>query len=120
MKSKQKTNSAPTGRDGDKLNWLVVNLDGKLLAILDSESEAYWFTRNRGHASGAVFFKSPCDYAAAPTLLDECKRLLSLLDLAKRPGEITQTPEGIAQLRAAVALAEGAKPKYVLCEPENH
>lgn len=39
----------PTGRDGSPLQWLVVNPEGKLLAVLDSESEAYWFTKNRGH-----------------------------------------------------------------------
>lgn len=44
--------------------------------------------------------------AAAPDLLAECKRLLWLLDNARVPGEITQTPEAIEQLRAVVAQAE--------------
>jgi hypothetical protein len=43
--------------------------------------------------------------AAAPGLLAECQRVLWLLENARIPGEITQTPEGIAQLRAAVVEA---------------
>jgi hypothetical protein len=41
------------------------------------------------------------------SLLGHCERFLSLLDHARVPGEITQTPESIAELRAALALAEG-------------
>lgn len=69
----------PRGRDGCSLDWLVVNPNGKLLAVLDSESEAFHFTRNRGHAHGAVFFKAPIDYAAAPDLksaLEVCETQL--------------------------------------------
>ena len=41
--------------------WLVKNPDGKLLAVLDSESEAYWFIEKRGHANGAKYVKAPLD-----------------------------------------------------------
>ena len=40
-------------------------------------------------------------------LRGHCERLLWLLDNARVPGEITQTPEAVAELRAALALAEG-------------
>ena len=65
-----KTQHTPGSRPGSELNWLVVNSDGHLLAMLDSESEAHFFTKNRGHAADAVYFKAPCDYAAAPELLE--------------------------------------------------
>lgn len=44
--------------------------------------------------------------AAAPALLGHCERFLSLLDNARVPGEITQTPEAIAELRADVRKAK--------------
>jgi hypothetical protein len=47
-------------------------------------------------------------HTAAPKLLSECQRFLSLLDSAAtttHPGEITQAPEGIEQLRAVVKEA---------------
>jgi hypothetical protein len=63
----------PTGRS--PLNWLVVNPDGKLLAVLDSESEARWFTRNRGHAVGASVVQSTIDYAQAPALAEALRAI---------------------------------------------
>lgn len=75
MKPKIEPTPKPTGRTS--LCWLVVNRDGKLLAILDSESEAYWFTRNRGHATDAVYFQAPIDYAMAPALLEALKEALA-------------------------------------------
>lgn len=81
--------SAPQARDGSALRWLVVNPDGKLLAVLDSESEAYWFTRNWGHANGAVYIKAPIDYAAAPDLLESCK------DLLRHAQDLLKASEGI-------------------------
>ena len=84
-----KTQTPPTeGRD--PLCWVVVNPEGKLLAILDSESEAYWFTRNRGHAEKAVYFKAPMDYVAAPELLEMCK----------------------SGMRVSLAAAEDCKPHF--------
>ena len=42
-----------------KNDWhTVTNTDGNLIAILNSKSEAYFFTRNRGHAEGATI--APC------------------------------------------------------------
>jgi len=91
--------TTPQGRD--PLQWLVVNPGGKLLAVLDSESEAYYFTKNRGHANGAVFFKSKCDYAAAPDLLAALENLVA--DWERVHGRI---PDG-HEARAAIAKAGG-------------
>lgn len=97
----------PPARIGSSLNWLVVNPDGKLLAILDSESEAYYFTHNRGHAHGAVYFKAPCDYAAAHELLAALKQTLDAL-WNETYGNCDS--EWIAQTKAmasaAIAIAE--------------
>lgn len=65
--------AGPNGRS--PLEWLVINPEGKLLAILDSDSEAYFFTKNRGHAAGSISLKASFDYASAPTLLAERGRL---------------------------------------------
>lgn len=97
MKTEQMPVANQVGRD--RLQWLVVNPDGKLLAILDSKSEAYWFTRNRGHAEGAVYFKAPCDYAAAPDLLEACKLALTRNGV-DGDAELSET------IRAAIANAE--------------
>jgi hypothetical protein len=105
----------PQGRDGSPLQWLVVNPDGKLLAILDSESEAYWFTKNRGHADKAVHFKAALDYASAPSLLAERDRLREALQecinedgaLCWRGGKFAgQRLEAISNI-ARAALSEG-------------
>jgi len=99
----------PLGRDGSPLKWLVVNPDGKLLAILDSESEAFHFTRNRGHANGAVFFKAALDYASAPDLLEALKNAVERLE-ASQPIIGSATWKVIKQSRAAIAQAKGRKP----------
>ena len=83
------------------LCWIVVNPDGKLLAVLDSESEAYFFTRNRGHANGSVYFKAPCDYAAAPDMLAALKNLVN--DWERVHGAMPSDHEA----SAAIAKATG-------------
>lgn len=89
-----------------ELRWLVVNPDGKLLAVLDSESEAYWFTRNRGHAHGAEIRKADCDYAAAPELLAALKACLPIVAAhAKVSGGEGSLAHAVA--RAAIAKAKG-------------
>ena len=90
----------PAGRT--PLCWLVVNPEGNLLAILDSESEAYWFTKNRGHAAGAIYFKSPCDYAAAPKLLAAVEHVL----IASEDGGDMDDIDW-PMLRSALAKAKG-------------
>lgn len=92
------TKHTPECREGSSLNWLVVNPDGKLLAILDSESEAYWFTRNRGHAAGAVFFKAACDYSGAPEMLAALKAVHD---------DPYTTCACAEKVRAAISKAEG-------------
>lgn len=82
----------------ETLNWVVVNPEGKLLAILDSESEAHWFTRNRGHAAGAFYFQAGLNYAHAGELLAALE---------------SYVPEGSSEYqfcikaRAAIAKARG-------------
>lgn len=93
----------------DTLNWVVVNPEGKLLAILDSESEAHWFTRNRGHAAGAFYFQAGLNYAHAGELLEALELALQGLDIAAT----RQLPEFIGfvltadKARAAIAKARG-------------
>lgn len=108
-----KVTHGPPGRDGERLCWLVVNQAGKLLAILDSQSEAYFYIQNRGHAHGAVRFLSSFDYAAAPALLvalqsltERYTRLVNCGDCGNWDPETE--PEVIAA-RAAIAKAGGAK-----------
>ena len=43
--------------------------------------------------------------AAAPLLYAELSRILEVFDGAKIPGEITQTPEGVESIRAALDKA---------------
>ena len=86
------------------LSWLVVNTDGKLLAVLDSSSEAFWFTRNRGHAVGATIVQADFDYAQAPELrsaLSDCAESLSRLPDADRAYRATC----LQQARTAIANA---------------
>ena len=95
----------PEGRA--PLCWLVVNPDGKLLAVLDSESEAHWFTRNRGHASGAVYFKTPYDYAAAPDLLTALQSCVAQMEVVfeKDLHPTQRNPFTNALLGARIAIA---------------
>jgi len=98
----------------ETLNWVVVNPEGKLLAILDSESEAHWFTRNRGHAAGAFYFQAGLNYAHAGELLAALEALILGAD-ELTDGQIDpshgqeerdfQTALGTA--RAAIAKARG-------------
>ena len=101
----------PTGRDGSPLQWLVVNPEGELLAVLDSESEAYWFTKNRGHAYEAVYFKAAFDYSAAPTLLAERDRLREALKAVDEWSDLMRQnyPEISIPRIVKAALAEGGK-----------
>ena len=97
-----KTQTPPTeGRD--PLCWVVVNPEGKLLAILDSESEAYWFTRNRGHAEKAVYFKAPMVYVAAPDLLEALNACLN------DAPSLDHCQAGL-KARAAISKATGGQP----------
>lgn len=112
MKPHTQIDSGKQARDGSQLNWIVVNPEGKLLAVLDSESEAHWFTRNRGHASGAVYFQTPCDYAAAPDLLAACEYLENAMADASRiyGNEIPATAGMVTAwklARAAILRAKG-------------
>ena len=66
----------PPAREGCFLSWLVVNREGKLLAIVDSESEAYHYQKGRAHAEGGRYFKATLDYAAAPKLLSALRALI--------------------------------------------
>ena len=65
---------------------MVFNAEGKPVAVLDSESEAYWFTKNRGHA--ARYSKAPLDYAAAPELLAALEAALKYLEANRPKGKI--------------------------------
>ena len=96
-----KIQQQPIARIGSALNWIVVNPDGHLLAVLDSESEAHFFTTNRGHANGAIYFKTPCDYAAAPQLLAALKACEAQLDRETLGGE------ALDKARAVISKAEG-------------
>jgi hypothetical protein len=69
----------------ETLNWVVVNPEGKLLAILDSESEAHWFTRNRGHAAGAFYFQAGLNYAHAGELLAALEWSLAQMEPSMDP-----------------------------------
>lgn len=115
MKTKNQTHTpatpahtpGPIGRS--PLNWLVVNQSGKLLAVLDSESEAHFFTKNRGHASGAVYFKAACDYAAAPELLEALDSALRQLEYIANVDREDATDNPILiKFRAAIARATEA------------
>lgn len=92
-----KSSSAIPGRS--PLNWLVVNPDGKLLAILDSGSEAFWFTRNRGHAHLAAIEESKIDYSQAPELMAALESCVSEF--------CEHECHAITQARAAIDKATG-------------
>lgn len=93
----------PTGRS--PLNWLVVNPDGKLLAVFDSESEADWFTRHRSSAYEASIIQAPIDYAQAPALLEA-------LRVVVREIECYCTSDG-------VAVKSGIKSSCARCMAES-
>lgn len=82
------------------LNWLVVNPQGMILAVLDSESEAYWFTRNRGHANGAVYFKAELDYIRA---VNEYAALVRVADISGK--YLTEKATRLELVSALNALA---------------
>lgn len=90
-----------TARPGSILNWLVVNPEGAILAVLDSESEAYWFTRNRGHANGAVYFKAEVDYVQA---VNSYSALLAVAEAAKHLCDAWDVPHKISKVEAGCAL----------------
>jgi hypothetical protein len=120
-------------RDGQSLNWLVVNPDGKILAILDSESEAYYYTKNRGHAESAVYFKSDCDYAAAPETKRQRDALLEVLlgcaifmeswaNVPTRPCEVESLAKQSVRDNAVKAFSDAAKltrAALALCEKDG-
>lgn len=47
------------GSDMTNLPWAVFDSEGKLRARLESESEAYFYIRNRGHCNGGSYRKIP-------------------------------------------------------------
>lgn len=111
-----KVTHGPPGRDGDRLCWLVVNPEGKLLAVLDSQSEAHFYIQNRGHAHGAVYFKASCDYAAAPALLEALEYVEKLIPVARkyfpksiRNSDSFQLENACATIGKAIHKAGGAK-----------
>lgn len=86
-----------------ELRWLVVNPEGKAVAVLDSQSEAYWFTKNRGHAETAIYFNEGVNYRIAPELLRALEECLPIVDAQRRAG----LGEGdIAAMNARVAIAK--------------
>ena len=73
----------PPAREGCFLSWLVVNREGKLLAIVDSESEAYHYQKGRAHAEGGRYFKATLDYAGAPDMQTALREIAR--ELARHP-----------------------------------
>lgn len=93
-------NNPPKPRENHSLGWLVVDREGKLLAILDSESEACHYEKGRAHAEGGRYFKAPLDYAAAPKLLAALRGMLAAWPYI----ECNETRAA----RAAITEAEGS------------
>lgn len=93
-----------------KLNWVVVNTEGRKVAVLDSQSEAYWFTKNRGHAENAVYVNEGLDYGAAPDLLAACQQIISAADDPDNQNDRDFVfAIDFVKLRAAVLKAGGGK-----------
>ena len=111
-------NNPPKPRENRSLSWLVVNREGKLLAILDSESEAHHYQKGRAHAEGGRYFKAPLDYAAAPQLLSALRALIWQIERDDSIEWEEDSPvaemlryarEAIAEATAQPALAEGSR-----------
>ncbi len=88
-----------------ELRWLVVNPEGKAVAVLDSESEAYWFTRNRGHANTSIYFNEGINYRIAPELLDALEQCLPIVD-AHRRARLGEGDFAAMNARAAISKAK--------------
>lgn len=113
-------NEKKTANQKRRLSWKVVGEDGSVLAIVDSESEAFFFTRYRAHAASAETVFSGIDYSAAPELLEALERIA---DIAEGDGmDFSRDIEDVrivavrgvfltlaASARAALAKARGEK-----------
>lgn len=68
-----------TKQPATPLPWAVFNRDGKLLARMESESEAYYYIRNRGHANGGTY-RNDGDHAANayPKLVEALQHALAV------------------------------------------
>lgn len=105
-------NTKHTPREGSRLDCLVVNPDGKLLAILDSESEAYFYTRNRAHAFGATTHKAGIDYSSAPELLEALQQAAEQFDYTVKSLALGHTVS-ISSLQNCAAMAKQAIAKAI-------
>lgn len=102
-----------TANQKRRLSWKVVGEDGGVLAIVDSESEAFFFTRYRAHAASAETVFSGIDYSAAPELLEALEAVLFSAEAMKEERDgingYSGEPESFRVARAAIAKARGEK-----------
>jgi hypothetical protein len=110
---------APKGeRESESRDWGAFDSEGKLRATFDSESEAHFYVRNRGHMHNGSYraIKQERD-----ELLAACKWLYSLFD--NESGEYQeqyqdQTSVACEKAEAAIAKAEGSKRDWAMTREE--